>query len=74
MTPVLTEILGSFGKLPAGIALLWIFSAGVSALDPPYAGSNPWYRWLYQFLHLLAANLDKAGLLRTGAGSARERA
>ncbi len=72
MTAVLVTPFESLDKLPVGIAFLWIFSAGVSALDPPNAGSSPWYKWLYQFLHLLAANLDKAGLLRAGAGDARE--
>ena len=72
MTAVLMTTFGSLDKLPADIALLWILSAGVSALNPPDAGSSSWYKWLYQFLHLLAANLDKAGLLKMDAEEARE--
>ena len=47
----------------SGIALLWIGSAAISALPAPCGGSRPAYQWLYRFLHLLAANVDHAGLL-----------
>lgn len=46
----------------SGFIALWAFSAAVSAMPVPVGGSSAWYRWLYQFAHLLAANLDKAGL------------
>ncbi len=48
-----------------GIVALWIFSAAVSAMCPPVSSSGEKYRWLYRFAHLLAANLDRAGLLDT---------
>jgi hypothetical protein len=37
-----------------------VFSAAVSAMDPPKIGGNGFYGWLYRFTHLLAANLDRA--------------
>ena len=46
-----------------GLATLWVFSAAVSALNAPDSNSSPGYQWLYRFTHLLAANLDRAGLL-----------
>ena len=46
-----------------GVATLWIFSAAVSAMSPPDSKSSQSYQWLYRFSHLLAANLDRAGLL-----------
>ena len=46
-----------------GLATLWVFSAAVSALSAPDGNSSSGYQWLYRFTHLLAANLDRAGLL-----------
>ena len=46
-----------------GVALLWIGSAAVSAMRAPNEKSSQGYCWLYRFCHLLAANLDRAGLL-----------
>jgi len=43
-----------------GAGALWIFSAAVSAMDPPEIGASRFYGWLYRFTHLLAANLDRA--------------
>lgn len=43
-----------------GATALWIFSAAVSAMDPPNARDSAFYGWLYRFTHLLAANLDRA--------------
>jgi hypothetical protein len=43
-----------------GAGALWVFSAAVSAMDPPKTGDGSFYRWLYRFTHLLAANLDRA--------------
>lgn len=45
-----------------GLATLWIFSAAVSAMQAPGSNSSRGYQWLYRFTHLLAANLDRAGL------------
>lgn len=42
-----------------GAGALWIFSAAVSAMDPPRTGDSSFYGWLYRFTHLLAANLDR---------------
>ena len=46
-----------------GLATLWVFSAAVSAMAAPDAHTSQGYQWLYRFTHLLAANLDRAGLL-----------
>ena len=43
-----------------GAGVLWIFSAAVSAMDPPGTKDSRFYGWLYRFTHLLAANLDRA--------------
>lgn len=43
-----------------GAGALWVFSAAVSAMDPPRIGASSFYGWLYRFTHLLAANLDRA--------------
>ncbi len=50
-----------------GVVTLWIFSAAVGAMGQPDVKSGPGYEWLYRFLHLLAANLDRAGLLTNPA-------
>ena len=42
-----------------GAGALWVFSAAVSAMNPP-ATMAGFYGWLYRFTHLLAANLDRA--------------
>ena len=42
-----------------GLVALWLFSAAVSALNPPDEDSSQGYRWLFTFSHILAANLDK---------------
>jgi len=36
----------------------YVFSALVSSM-PPYTGANYGMKWLFAFLHLIAANLDK---------------
>ena len=43
--------------------VLWVFSAAVSALNPPGKNSCQIYGWAYRFLHVLAANLDRAWIL-----------
>lgn len=48
-----------------GIMALWVFSAAVGGMNVPDARSSPTYQWLYRFMHLLAANLDRAGLLHS---------
>ena len=53
-----------------GVAALWIFSAAVSAMSVPTAESSPAYQWLFRFAHLLAANLDRAGILEGGSAEA----
>lgn len=42
-----------------GAGALWVFSAAVSAMDPPKNSDSNFYGWLYRFTHLLAANLDR---------------
>ena len=46
-----------------GLVASWIFSAAVSALDPPAKDSSHVYRWSFAFCHFLAANLDRIGLI-----------
>jgi hypothetical protein len=43
-----------------GAGALWVFSAAISAMNPPASGNAGFYGWLYRFTHLLAANLDRA--------------
>ncbi len=52
-----------------GMAALWVFSAAVSAMSVPGSRSGQWYQWLYRFAHLLAANLDRAGIFNVAQGS-----
>lgn len=42
----------------AGAGGQYVFSAFVTSM-PAYQGQNYWVKWLYAFLHLIAANLDK---------------
>lgn len=49
----------------SGLASLWVFSAAVSAMTQPGEKSSIGYQWVYRFTHLLAANLDRAGLFET---------
>lgn len=44
-----------------GAIAWWIYSAAVQAMPDPEPTSHKFYRFLYQFLHLLAANI---GLIR----------
>jgi hypothetical protein len=46
----------------AGLASLWLFSAFTGGMPEPDASSGKAYRWTYNSLHLLAANLDKIQL------------
>lgn len=48
-----------FAPFWTGAGALWIFSAAVSAMDAPQPKDGGFYRWLYRFTHLLAANLDR---------------
>lgn len=49
--------LSSHDAFFVGIAVLWIFSAGVSAMEEPGAASSSFYKWLYKFLKLIAGDL-----------------
>jgi hypothetical protein len=44
----------------SAVVLYWIYSAAVSSMPDPAAGSNPGYAWLYRFLHTIAGNLSTA--------------
>ena len=70
---VIAETLRPVESASVGMAALWIFSAGVSALATPSAQSSPSYQWLFRFLHLLAANLDRAGLFEPHGHPKEER-
>ena len=69
----LAEAARPFESASAGAAALWVFSAGVSALAAPDAHSSTSYQWLFRFLHLLAANLDRAGILEPTSRSTQKR-
>jgi hypothetical protein len=63
MHAILTGLRGSMaGSFVSGALGLWVFSAAVCALSAPDGNSSKAYQWLYRFSHLLAANLDRAGL------------
>jgi hypothetical protein len=52
-----------------GVVTLWVFSAAVGAMGQPDGKSSQEYEWLYRFLHLLAANLDRAGVFTNPAAA-----
>jgi hypothetical protein len=59
---MLTGLRGSMaGSFVSGALGLWVFSAAVCALSAPDGHSSKAYQWLYKFLHLLAANLNRVG-------------
>jgi hypothetical protein len=45
-----------------GVGALWVFSAAVSALDPPSSESGPFYRWFYKFAKMIAGDLASTAL------------
>jgi hypothetical protein len=65
MHALLSELRGGSGAAPfvSGALGLWVFSAAVCAMSAPDGTSGKAYRWLYRFSHLLAANLDRAGVI-----------
>ena len=44
----------------ASAAALWLFSAATHAMPDPKP-EDRYYAWLYNFLHVVAANLDRIG-------------
>lgn len=62
-----SDLLLDVGPHPylVGVATLWVFSAAVGAMNAPTQESRRGYQWVYRFAHLLAANLDRAGLMNT---------
>tara|TARA_R110002060_G_scaffold18018_1_gene24892 strand:+ start:558 stop:755 length:198 start_codon:yes stop_codon:yes gene_type:complete len=46
------------------VAMWWVFNAGVDSMPAPGKGKG--YKWLYQFLHALSGNIQKAINLKTG--------
>ena len=42
------------------VAVYWIFSAGVGALEAPTEKSGSFYRWAFKFLNTMAANVARA--------------
>lgn len=52
-----------------GAAIMWVFGAAIQALPHPDESSGKFYRFMYQFLHLLAANIS---LVRKTSVDARE--
>lgn len=45
-------------QVALGIALLWIFSGFVSAMEPPTTQSGPVYKTIYHFLNIMAGDLS----------------
>ena len=69
MTSLLCAVIDGAGRPHVfweGLATLWVFSAAVSAMSLPNSKSSSGYQWLFRFTHLLAANLDRAGLFEEG--------
>lgn len=54
-----------------GSGSTWVISAAITTM-PPYTGSNYFVKWLYAFLHLLGANLDKLHIPGSAADVAAE--
>lgn len=54
-------LLASIHAHPTAWALgtFWVASNAVSAMPTPAAGSNSFYRWAFDFLHLLSANVTR---------------
>lgn len=48
----------TFWAIATGAGGQYVFSALVSSM-PPYSGNNYGIKWLYAFLHAIAANWDK---------------
>lgn len=71
---MIITLLPKLSALTDELITLWIFSAAVSALSAPDDKSSQLYAWVYRFLHLLAANLDRAGLLEPRSGDPRQKA
>jgi len=51
-----------FGLTPdqsfiVGVGSLWVFSAGVGAMEPPGPTSGPFYKWAFKFLKALSGDL-----------------
>jgi len=42
-----------------GMLAIWLFSGLVSTMPPLDPTAGYWTRWLYGFLHFVAANWDK---------------
>lgn len=59
----------NYWMLLYGAGAQYIFSAFVSTM-PPYTGSNYFVKWLYAFLHAIAANLDKVHIPGSAADQA----
>jgi hypothetical protein len=43
------------------LAAYWIFNAAVQAIPKPPEGANLFWVWLYNFAHLLSANINVLG-------------
>lgn len=44
-------------QFAAGVGLVWVISAAVSAMQEPDASSTRGYRWLFRFAHTIAGNI-----------------
>ena len=58
----MNEILNLMGNpyFWGAVALYWTFSAAIGALPAPTEKSGAFYRWAFQFLNTLAANVARA--------------
>lgn len=43
------------------IAAYWIFNAAVQAIPKPPEAASTWHVWLFNFAHLLSANINVLG-------------
>lgn len=52
----------------------YVLSNAISAMPTPGPGSKGWYRWIFDFSHLLAGNVARIVATRYGAAAAGSQA
>jgi len=59
---MISHALALFSQYPwLSAACLWVFAALIHTMPAP-APSERWYGWIFNFLHLVGANLSMMGL------------
>lgn len=62
----------ALGTLIKIFAIYWFFSAIVGAMPTPTQDANPFYQFLFRFLHILAGNINRAAVAFKVPGSQTE--